>query len=442
VFDYLRRFLPVRKAPPEPFTGQASIGPEMGVSGLKTQYGRIYEEAHRILRNQDKKWRLFTEMRDNDATIGAIMFAVEMMLRQAWKEPSVEPASELPADIEAAEFLSGCIEDMSHTWNVFISELVWYLTYGFSLFEIVYKLRVGPQERDSSRRSKFTDRKLGWRKFAPRGQETVEEWIFDDDGGLIGFKQRDPNTDQVEELLIENLLLFTTTSHKNNPEGRSILRNAYVSWHFKKHIEEMEAIRIEKEAVGLPVVRVPLTIWNDSEKRTVWEKLARDLRVDEQTTILVPSDVDPETKIPYYNVELIQSGGPATTSTTDIVKRHNASMAQVVLADWIFLGHEQVGSYSLSSDKTSIFATALGGWIHGQEEVINQIAVPRLFARNAWHLDEYPKVRAGDIETPDLEKLGRLLLSLSQSGAGIFPDDNIENWVLRSAGLPEKTEAE
>ena len=49
---------------------------------------------------------------------------------------------------------------------------------------------------------------------------------------------------------MEKCLLFRTQTHKNNPEGRSILRNAYRSWYFKKRIEEIEGVGIERDLAG------------------------------------------------------------------------------------------------------------------------------------------------------------------------------------------------
>ena len=42
----------------------------------------------------------------------------------------------------------------------------------------------------------------------------------------------------------------------DNPEGRSILRNAYFSWYFEKKIAEIEGIGIARDLAGLP--RAPL----------------------------------------------------------------------------------------------------------------------------------------------------------------------------------------
>lgn len=62
-------------------------------------------------------------------------------------------------------------------------------------------------------------------------------------------------------------MLFRTESVKDNPEGRSILRNAYRSWYFKRRIQEIEAIGIERDLAGLPVIHAPerLEIWDSQD---------------------------------------------------------------------------------------------------------------------------------------------------------------------------------
>ena len=44
--------------------------------------------------------------------------------------------------------------------------------------------------------------------------------------------------------------------HKNSPEGRSVLRNAYRSYYFIKRLKEIEAILVERMP-GFPVIYVP-----------------------------------------------------------------------------------------------------------------------------------------------------------------------------------------
>ena len=128
------------------------------------------------------------------------------------------------------------------------------LPFGYSVFEIVYKIRRGPNSRSPKFRSNFTDGLVGWRKIAMRAQDTISEWVIDEDGGIRGYYQNAAPNYETVFIPIEKSLLFRTEVNKNNPEGRSLLRNAYRSYYFLKRIQELEAIGIERELAGLPVL--------------------------------------------------------------------------------------------------------------------------------------------------------------------------------------------
>lgn len=192
---------------------------EIGNTGLRRGNGFVHEEFLPQLSN----WRagqVYREMRDNDPVIGGLLFAVDMMIRQVdwW----VQPASPDKSDVDAAEFVEQCREDMSISWEDFISEALSMLPFGYAPFEIVYKKRSGTDGRDGRTRSRFNDGKIGWRKFGIRAQETIEKWDFTPTGMVKGFWQKPPPDYKSVYIPIERALLFRTTLHKNNPEGRAL----------------------------------------------------------------------------------------------------------------------------------------------------------------------------------------------------------------------------
>ena len=226
---------------------------EYGMSGLNRQAGYVMEEFLYDLQGR-KGMKTYREMADNDAIIGAILFAVDQIIRSTkW---DVEPFSVSRKDVKNAEFVQECMDDMSNTWLEFVSEVMSMLVYGFSLHEIVYKKRGGLDNPDPSSRSKFKDGKIGWRKMQMRAQDTIDHWIFDKQGGIRGCMQLAPPSYRQVVIPIEKCLLFRTQAHKNNPEGRSILRNSYRSWYFKKKIEEIEGIGLERDLAGIPIAYV------------------------------------------------------------------------------------------------------------------------------------------------------------------------------------------
>ena len=215
----------------------------LGRSGLNRQGGHVYEEQLAKL-SGSRAVKVYQEMRDNDSIIGAFLFMIKMLIRKVkW---TVKPASEDKADTEAAKFVEECLKDMSHTQEDLMAEILSMLVFGWSFFEIVYKRRSGPG-KDPTKRSRYMDGKIGWRKIEIRSQDTLDRWEFGDDGGVMGMWQSAPPSYERVFIPIEKALLFRTESAKNNPEGRSLLRNAFRDWYYKKRIQELEAIGIERE---------------------------------------------------------------------------------------------------------------------------------------------------------------------------------------------------
>lgn len=433
---------------------------ELGRTGLKHFSGLVYEEFLPQLQGR-KAYKIYREMQDNSPIIGAVLYAVESTLRSVdW---TVEPATDDSADIEAAEFLESCMHDMSHTWEDFISEILTMLTYGWSYFEVVYKKRegrIGEKGRKRAHQSRYNDNKIGWRKFAPRGQETLYQWELDKTGGIRGLHQHpwptgagliydaDEKASTLIYLPIERCLLFRTTSRRNNPEGRSMIRTAYRAWYFSKRVEEIEAIGLERDLAGMPFAEVPLEILeeNRSAEATATFNYIKDIvtktKRDEQEGIIWPLVYD-EDGNELYRFSLLSTGGRRTFDTGAIVQRYTQQMAMSVLADFILLGHEAVGSFALSSDKTELFAVALGSMLDAIEDVINRHAAPRLLALNGYSTDvKQPMVRHGDIEKPDLQELIQYVSGLASAGAPIFPDLVLENRLRELADLPLITEEE
>lgn len=413
----------------------------LGYSGLNQTGGIVYEEWLNRL-SGDRAIRTYKEMRDNDAIIGAILYAIKALVRQVpWRveeNPSGHPQAQ-----RAAEFLRECaFEDMSLTWEDLISEILSMFVFGYSAFEIVYKVRRGPDSRSPKYRSNYTDGLIGWRKIALRSQDSITNWEIDDDGGIRGFYQNAAPKYQSVFIPIEKALLFRTEVNKNNPEGRSLLRNAYRSYFFLKRIQELEAIGIERELAGLPVLQVPPEIMMPNakeEQRTLrnnLETLIQQIRRDEREGVLMPSEVDSDNRPTGFKLSLLSTGGRRQIDTNETIKRYESRIAMSVLAEFILLGTDAHGSFALASSKTDLFASALGGILDSIEAVFNRFAVSRLMKLNpVFPRESWPSLKHGDIEKAPLDEVGTFIQRVS--GANLLtPDAAIEAKIREIAGLP------
>lgn len=408
---------------------------EKGRIGQKRLDGHFYEEFLPEL-SGTRGIRVYREMEQNDDTIGAIMFALKMLIRQVkWH---VEPGGDSVKDREAAEFVETCMGDMQSTWTDTISEILSFLPYGWSFHEIVYKRRMG-KKTDRKVSSKYSDYLIGWQKLPPRAQDTLYKWEYDDKDNLIGMTQQPPPGYELLTIPISKAMLFRTESLKDNPEGRSILRNAYRDWYFKRRIQEIEAIGVERDLAGLPVIHAPegTEIWDRHDPEMVELNAAliamvKNIRRNEYEGLVLPAG---------YEAELLSTGGTRQFDTNTIINRYDTKMAQTVLADFIMLGHEKVGSFALSSDKTELFSVALGAFLDIICETFNNQGIPALIDINGSHFDgieDYPRLAHGDIDKRDITKLATFLKDMV--GVGILiPDEKLEDYVRETANLPERS---
>ena len=287
---------------------------------------------------------------------------------------------------------------------------------------------------------------IGWRKIPIRSQETLMRWKFDDSGGINAMVQMAPPRYETTVLPITKSLLFRTSIAKGNPEGLSLLRTAYRSWYFKKRLEEFEAIGVERDLAGMPVGKVPsdyLTALPGTEKaKTVdaFRKMVRGVRRDENEGLILPVAFDRETKQPLFDFELMSAAGSRQFDTNAIITRYEQRILMCVLADFILVGHQDVGSYALHTDKTGIFRAALNAITKAIADVLNRHAVPRLFALNGWKLDELPKFEPTNIDPPDLNQLASFISSTAGAGMQWFPDPELEKFIRDIARLPEMTD--
>lgn len=399
--------------------------------------GGIYEEFLPELRGS-RGAEIYKEMSENDSVIGAILFAIEMLIRQVYF--TVEPSGNKEKDKEAAEFVEQCMNDMQNTWSDTLSDILTFLIYGWSYHEIVYKMRKGAN-KDRRLNSKYNDGLIGWRKLPIRSQDTLYEWRYDEDDELLGMVQMSPPTYATIFIPLDKSLLFRTKSRKDNPEGRSILRNCYRDWHFKKRIQEIEGVGIERDLAGFPMLQAPEgmeELWNtdDPEMKqylALSEAIVTNIKRDRKEGIVLP---------PGWNFQLLSTGSRRQFDTNQIIERYDNRISISVLADFIMLGHQQVGSFALADNKTNLFSVAMGAFLDTICDVFNNQAIPRLIDVNGDHfkgITDYPKMIHSDIESPDLAQLGAFIKDMV--GVGVLqPDESLEEHVRRTANLPDKVD--
>lgn len=414
----------------------------IGRTGLEFSGDEVDEEFHKKLRGR-RGVKVYREMRDNDAVIGSSINLIVWMLRQVtWR---MEPADDSQAAQDAMEFGKEVMADMENTWEETLSEIVSFIWFGWSYFEKVYKFRNG-KKSNKKESSKYNDGKIGLRGMFIRSQESLDGWDFDDDGCINGMYQVAAPNYVRTFLPLEKCVLFRTEIYKNNPEGRSMLRNVFRSWWFLKRMQEIEAIGIERDLVGMPVLELPLPYLEPSapdDIKTVYEDMklmVQQIRRNEHEGLVVPASVDEEGNPTGFKLSLMSTGGSRQIDPGAVVTRYEKREAMVLLTQFLFLGMDKAGSFALSSDQTNLFATALGGILDIIKDTFNADALDEVMELNGIPEDVRPKWVPGDIEKENVDQFASAMQKLAQGGF-ITPDDPLEEHLREKMGVPPMDEA-
>ncbi len=406
----------------------------LGVAGDNTRTGQIRADEFIPELRGKNAIRKYREMRDNDSTIGAVMYAAEQVLRDV--KLKVEPANDTEEAKREADFVESIFDDMDHSLDDHIAESLSSLSYGFAWFEVVYKRRVGPTKRSPKKNSKYTDGRLGVRKIACRAPWTVSRFdVEPKSGDVLGIYQDVGYGSGKHYIPTTKSLYYRTTVLNGDPSGRSILRNAYSSYVYLNNLQSIEAIAVERELAGIPVARIPSEYLSSDASAAQsgfvgnLQQILRDVKFNEQGYIITPSDTYPDkdgspTNIRLVDIELMSSNGKRNLDIDPIVRRYQHDIARSVLSEFLMLGGGNNGSYALSKSKTDLFLRALESYIQAIVDVLNKQLVERLWQLNGLNYDLMPCIKAGDVAPHDLREIAAFLRNLN--GADINVSDHPE----------------
>ena len=392
----------------------------IGISGLRQSSGRISEEQFRTLGNWQARYNLYREMM-NDVTVSTLLDAIMLPLKAA--EFTVAAASEDSVDLELRSYIETAMFTMyRQSWRSHVSDMLDAIPFGFALSEIVLEKR--------------PDGLLYPRNLEPRAQETLERWEFDDEGKPELFVQRDPNSGDEIEIPMEKMLHVTFRGRKSNPEGQSALRSLYWPYRYKRQFEEFEAIGIERDIGGLPVLRqveqgAPLTAAEREDMKTYLSALRR----DETGHMIIP-----------YGWELSSYPGPNQGKTTydiaDTITRKKNEIFQRLFGQFLILGIQSTGTQALVQGDIDFFHLGL---IAVQAEIMetwNEQLIPYLLWANGFDLNQ---IKPPQILWADPGKLNvKALLEAYAVGwnIGMFDsNDNDKSYMRTVLDLPPLSSA-
>jgi hypothetical protein len=390
-------------------------------------------------------------MSTEDAIVGAVLLGFQMVLRTiTWSAERSRNAEEDDAEGERYRlFLEQARDDMSFSWEDVMDDSYEAIIYGWEFQEVTYKLRLGesppfdPETGERMAKSKYDDGYIGWRKIAHRDQTGLERWDVDEHGGIRGVWHRTDTNYEPVYIPIEKGVLWRTHHAGNHPEGRSILRNSVRAWRFKRQLEFIEAVAIERKGAGFPTVRMPMgaSVAENSIDLLRARSLVENIRNDTYTGAIIPPPLgEGEHQKWHLDLKSAESAGNQVSSD-EVIRRYASEITVSTLAHFIMLAMNNRGAYALSRDQRDLWHLALDGIRTTWQRIVNRFLVEPLFELNRGAFpdrDLWPSLVPSQISQHDIDKLREFIGSMTGTGAlqiGQADRDRIRAYI----GWPEET---
>lgn len=434
---------------PEAFT----LTGEMGVTGQR-MFGGIPNEEIKAELNFPRNLTTYRQMMLHPSVNASISLYKSMLSKATFRVlPCKNPTAK---EKKQAQIIESMLADMDTPLPDVMSAALTSLEFGFAPLEKVFRVRT------KENGSLHDDGLIGIKKLALRHQQSIDNFVFDDDGNeVIGMKQNlayvnDPysryktRTASTVVLPREKFMLFTVGGNKDNPYGTSPLRNVYLPYRYLQAVEELEAAGMAKDLCGIPKLTIPAAYMSSeasTEQKLAYanfQNILRNLQTNTQSGIMLPSDTDPETKQKLFDLELMSSVGQKAFDTTKIKSYYREMIFIGLAADVLLMGNTQTGSFALGAIKNSLTGTQVEVYLKGITRVFNEDLIRHLYLLNGWDVSRRCTLDYEGFSDTDLDIFSKTIQRIASVGALPITHDVI-NDIMAKLGLdaiPESTKLE
>lgn len=340
----------------------------------------------------------FYNMRRNDPIVGGLMLRVENVFKHA----------EWEVEGQNAGLVRDTLNNLPYGMSTLISEMTSALTFGFSLNEKIWKIENG--------RVNLVD-------IEPRYQPTIEDF---EDGEA--YQQWDQGSAYIP---LSKCVHFIPIEHCRNPYGESLLRQVYKPYYFKSSIESAEALGIDRDLGGLPVMTAPEGFdfnkcdpdspnYDASYAATLdWaQEVVGDVRRDETEGVVKP-----------YGWELNILRGETRTAipTVDVINRYNTEIAVGLLQSFAVMGGFASTNNANVTELVEDFHFICNSILKLMAIAINRQVIKDICRFNS--KTSYPVLKFKDVQRKDIDKLASFVARLVKIGV-ITPTVSLEKAML------------
>jgi phage gp29-like protein len=335
---------------------------------------------------------------------------------------SFKPASQDPIDMEANDFLNREFFNRAVDFYAVMEEGLTCLDFGHAVDEICYE--------PTTFNNQF---RWGLQKLASRKQNSILSWQMSDD--KPGIRQLLP-FGPLKDIPMQKLVIFTNEKRGENYEGISMLRFAYKHWYLKDKLELMNAVALERMAIGVPIIRKgqtkngPTNLTVDPTAVEALKDALRQLRANEESYLEEPIGV---------LVEMLDMKGHTTKDVLPTITYEDTQVLLSVLAQFLGLGvNGNSGARALSQDHSKLFLKALEAVARVMQRGFQSVA-NRLTDLNYSNLPNgYPKLTFDNLDDDDVAIVSTALSAMVTAGV-ITPGVEVENRGRTLVNIPETT---
>jgi hypothetical protein len=292
------------------------------------------------------------------------------------------------------------------------------ILYGFYMFE-----QVGEIEDDGL-----------WhlRRLAERPPNTINTIRLSQTGGIVTIVQNVTNQQTMQggllpEIPIDRLVVYPWDKEGANWYGRSMLRGIYRNWLIKDRLMRVDAIKHERNGVGVPIGIGAAGYTKGDLQRLA--TMAQSFKAGESSGGAIPFGTD---------LKLLGVEGKIP-DTIGSINFHNEEMARRFLFMFMQLGSTMHGSRALGSDFLDYFQLAqehLANWFR---DIFNEHVIEDYWDWNYGDGEEFAPLLT--YQRDDDPRFAAADLALMVQNGVIVVDDEIEKSVREAMDLPDRDES-
>jgi hypothetical protein len=421
---------------------------EQGYVGLNVVAGQVMEQCQEELRWPQAGTTYKSMMAD--ATIASAVELIGIMLtRPKWTVRIPKGYEKQLAD--KAKYLESCMNDMEHTWTDFLKQAVTAFQFGFCVNEIVLRYR------RNENGSKHNDGLVGIKKLPIRSQDTISKWEWSKNTRQLNglYQNLNPMTNEYsgwdfifeqgttfEEKFLKRkkFLLFRNNPYKDSPVGKSPLDGAWLAWKYKTAYQEIESKGVMTDTHGFKILYLPHQYMSvdasDAYKESynAYKAAMQNIHNAKQDTMILPLLTD-EQGNKQFEFDIKNLTGSKAYDVDKIISRYSAEILQCLFADFLALGSNGSGSFSLAESKFSIVEMVIQSKLNEIKDQLNHQLVRVLFEENGFDTTVMPYFDYEPVTEVSLDDLGKFIQRVSAVNQ-LPRTPEMTDWIMKQANIP------